>query len=366
MELINAIKNYHETLAIKLIESGTIDFGYISENGRTALINACAVGMKEVALALIATGESKPEQVDNYNGTALIHACFRGMEEVALALIATGKSKPEHIGSCDQTALIFACTCGMSNVALALIKTGKSKPKHKNKFGKTALFWACTKGMSNVALNLIEIGKSKPEYSDKYNQSALFCACANDMSNVILKLIEFNCRLGDPEAINVLQLLDTSLDQIFECINNQNLHELDIKFNNMVNTLIYVVPKNYGLENKNLLIEPNQICLEHENLLNDKLYLASMKNNNNSLVPTSSRSYGLLFDGKNFNECQTKMNEYFPMKFEDEEYVQLIKDTFTQKFEHYKDKLLITKQSYIFARKQLRKKTIKRNNKRSL
>lgn len=160
----------------------------------------------------------------------------------------------------------------------------------------------CKKLMTDVILYMKEINKPY--------KGILYGSFMKTNDNE-LKLIEFNCRLGDPEAINVLQLLDTSLDQIFEYINNQNLHELDIKFNNMVNTLIYVVPKNYGLENKNLLIEPNQICLEHENLLNDKLYLASMKNNNNSLVPTSSRSYGLLFDGKNFNECQTKMNEYF-------------------------------------------------------
>ena len=88
MELINAIKKQDQILAIKLIESGDIDVGYMDEHNNTALTWACGCSMKEVvnestdsltmtsvSLALIATGKSKPEQISNGGYIALMRAC---------------------------------------------------------------------------------------------------------------------------------------------------------------------------------------------------------------------------------------------------------------------------------------------------
>ena len=60
-----------------------------------------------------------------------------------------------------------------------------------------------------------------------------------------IKVIEYNARLGDPEGINLLELMDT--DFVDVCLNmiSHNLHELSVKFKNAASKCVYVVPKGY-------------------------------------------------------------------------------------------------------------------------
>lgn len=60
-----------------------------------------------------------------------------------------------------------------------------------------------------------------------------------------IKLIEFNCRFGDPEAINVLTLLKTSLHEIFQAILGQTLDKINIEWNQMATVVYYLVPEEY-------------------------------------------------------------------------------------------------------------------------
>lgn len=60
-----------------------------------------------------------------------------------------------------------------------------------------------------------------------------------------IKLIEFNCRFGDPEAINVLTLLKTSLDSIFQAILKQELEQIKIEWEQMATVVYYMVPEEY-------------------------------------------------------------------------------------------------------------------------
>lgn len=60
-----------------------------------------------------------------------------------------------------------------------------------------------------------------------------------------VKVIEYNARFGDPEAMNVIPLLDTDfVDIVLACI-DQKLDSLPIKFKDLASVCLYIVPANY-------------------------------------------------------------------------------------------------------------------------
>jgi len=62
-------------------------------------------------------------------------------------------------------------------------------------------------------------------------------------TNAGLKVIEFNARFGDPEAINVLSILDYSLDEVCQGIIGGNVPKP--QFLNKATVCVYVVPDGY-------------------------------------------------------------------------------------------------------------------------
>ena len=60
-----------------------------------------------------------------------------------------------------------------------------------------------------------------------------------------VKLIEYNARLGDPEAMNVLPLLDSSFIDICNGIVDGNLSDIDVRFKARATVCKYAVPKGY-------------------------------------------------------------------------------------------------------------------------
>lgn len=60
-----------------------------------------------------------------------------------------------------------------------------------------------------------------------------------------VKVIEFNSRFGDPEAMNLLPLLETDFVDVMKGIVNETLSKLDIKFSNKATVCKYAVPSGY-------------------------------------------------------------------------------------------------------------------------
>ena len=60
-----------------------------------------------------------------------------------------------------------------------------------------------------------------------------------------VKLIEYNARLGDPEAMNVLPLLDSCFIDICNGIVDGNLGSVDVRFKAKATVCKYAVPKGY-------------------------------------------------------------------------------------------------------------------------
>ena len=67
-----------------------------------------------------------------------------------------------------------------------------------------------------------------------------FMATANGV-----KLIEYNARFGDPEAMNVLSILESDFVDICYAIVNGNLDDVPVKFSTKATVCKYAVPKGY-------------------------------------------------------------------------------------------------------------------------
>ena len=77
-----------------------------------------------------------------------------------------------------------------------------------------------------------------------------------------VKLVEINARLGDPEAINVIPLLQTDLADICAAIIAGCLDSMQVNFDQKATVCKYIVPPGYGVEPKvgvPLTVPTNQI-----------------------------------------------------------------------------------------------------------
>ncbi len=81
-----------------------------------------------------------------------------------------------------------------------------------------------------------------------------------------IKLIEYNARFGDPEAMNVLPLLESDFVEICQAITDGGLQNISISFKKMAAVCKYAVPEGYP-DNplKGRKIDVSQVK-DHENL----------------------------------------------------------------------------------------------------
>ena len=114
-----------------------------------------------------------------------------------------------------------------------------------------------------------------------------------------VQLIEYNARFGDPEAMNVLSILETDLIDICKAILNESLDKLDISFSNLATVCKYAVPDGYP-ENpvKNKQIDISGVSDT------DKLFHASVELKNNKLIEVGSRTVAIVGAGETIWEAE--------------------------------------------------------------
>jgi len=114
-----------------------------------------------------------------------------------------------------------------------------------------------------------------------------------------VKLLEYNARFGDPEAMNVLPLMETDFVNVCNAITNQQLHKIKIRFQNKATVCKYVVPKGYP-DNpiKNKKINVSKIPQ------NAKLYYASVEQREDGLYTTASRAIACLGIADNLEKAE--------------------------------------------------------------
>lgn len=107
-----------------------------------------------------------------------------------------------------------------------------------------------------------------------------------------VKLIEFNARFGDPEAMNVLPILETDFLEVCDGILNGTLDKVRIKFKKKATVCKYIVPQGYPdnpAANKRIVFD--NADKKQENL---KIYYASVDQREDGLYLSSSRAIGLV------------------------------------------------------------------------
>ncbi len=117
-------------------------------------------------------------------------------------------------------------------------------------------------------------------------------------------VIEFNARFGDPEAMNVLSLLETDLFEIMKAISLGKLDNIKIEFKKIATVCKYLVPEGYP-DNP----QTGKTLPVPSSLPNTRLYYASVVKDGDKLITQSSRTMAYVGLGKTLEEAEKNAEE---------------------------------------------------------
>ncbi len=105
------------------------------------------------------------------------------------------------------------------------------------------------------------------------------------------KIIEINARFGDPEAMNVLSILETSFEDICMKMASGTLDD-DVKFSDKATVCKYVVPRGYGTKSES----GHEISVDEQGVRDSGavVYYANVDMKDGKLVTGTSRSLGIV------------------------------------------------------------------------
>ena len=119
-----------------------------------------------------------------------------------------------------------------------------------------------------------------------------------------IKLIEYNARFGDPEAMNLLTLLETDFVDINVAIAEQKLDTLDIKFQNLATVCKYLVPLGYP----DAPVKGEKIDVSELNGDWDNVYFASVNElQDGTLIGMGSRSIAICHCAPTITQAEEKV-----------------------------------------------------------
>lgn len=113
------------------------------------------------------------------------------------------------------------------------------------------------------------------------------------------KLIEYNARFGDPEAINLLSLIDTDFAKVCVDISEGNLS--DVQFRKEASVCKYIVPKGYGSQPQEATLIVNSDYQDFS-----KLYYAAVNLEADKISTTSSRTAAIVSTGKSIANAEIR------------------------------------------------------------
>jgi len=112
------------------------------------------------------------------------------------------------------------------------------------------------------------------------------------------RVVEFNARFGDPEAMNVLSLLDSDFTEIISGVSGKTLSGNKVSFSNLASVCKYIVPEGYP-ENP-VQNQPIHIGNQGSALL----YYSNVANRNDTLYTQTSRTLAFVGLGENLHEAE--------------------------------------------------------------
>lgn len=123
-----------------------------------------------------------------------------------------------------------------------------------------------------------------------------------------VKLIEYNARFGDPEALNILPILETDFVEICEKAIEQKLNTIgQLSFAKKATVVKYLCPEGYP-DNpvKNV---PFALSKDFTETPEQQIFFASVAEENHQLILKGSRAIGLLGIGDTLEEALIKCND---------------------------------------------------------
>ena len=114
-----------------------------------------------------------------------------------------------------------------------------------------------------------------------------------------VKLIEYNARFGDPEAMNVLSILESDLIEIFNAITDGTLEEINVRFQNKATVCKYGVPEGYP----DTPVKGKKIDLSAVKDP-DRLFYASVDLVDNELIQAGSRAVAFVGIADSITEAE--------------------------------------------------------------
>jgi phosphoribosylamine--glycine ligase len=106
-----------------------------------------------------------------------------------------------------------------------------------------------------------------------------------------VKLIEYNSRFGDPEAMNVLSVLESDLYEILYQLASEKLN-LSLKFKELSTVCKYLVPEGYPI--KSITDQPLSIDFDLIKKIGAEIFYASVYEKDNIIYTQSSRSIAIV------------------------------------------------------------------------
>jgi phosphoribosylamine--glycine ligase len=116
------------------------------------------------------------------------------------------------------------------------------------------------------------------------------------------KIIEVNARFGDPEAMNVIPLLETDFIEICKSMINGNLERIKLRLKKKSTVCKYIVPKGYGV--KSMVGEKIYVDEEGIKSTGSMLFYASVNKDDNIVKTTSSRSLAVVGISDTLNNAE--------------------------------------------------------------
>ena len=109
-----------------------------------------------------------------------------------------------------------------------------------------------------------------------------------------VRLLEYNARFGDPEAMNILPLLQTDFIDICHAVMEGSLDRIKIEFAAQATVCKYVVPQEYGLPQDNHNVPAREEKIDIGPLSGARLYYSSVDSREDGLYMTASRAIGVV------------------------------------------------------------------------
>ena len=151
------------------------------------------------------------------------------------------------------------------------------------------------KKIMNDTVNAIKKETGVPYQGILYGQ---FMATAKGIS-----VIEFNSRFGDPEAMNVLPLLENDFLEVCSNIVNGTLDRIDVKFKKQATVCKYAVPAGYPDD------PVKDSVVEIDKMTDSFLFYSSVYEKDNKIYTTGSRALAVLGIADTIKDAEKKAQD---------------------------------------------------------